>query len=182
MVTTGLGCGDEDAPRSRLLITRIAETDTELETYDYTILSDVLNAGGDKVYGTYDDTVYEDQIYVTIANQPRSSGLSINPDGPYGAVILTNYTVEYDVAGEYIAPFTGAMNLTIPSGSERISYLTLVMGTAKTEPPLSSLAVMGGELMVAARMTFRGYEETSNQAVEVTGSMQIHFANWTDSD
>lgn len=182
LVSTGLGCGDEDAPRSRLLITRIAATDTELETYEYTFLSDVLNAGADDVYGTYDDSVFEDQIYITIENQPRSSSLTISPDGPYGAVVLTSYTVEYDVAGEYIKPLSGGMNLTVPSGSARIAFVTLVTAIAKTEPPLSSLAVMGGELMGPARVTFRGYEETSNQAVEVTGSIQVHFANWTDSN
>lgn len=183
LAISGAACSnDENAPRSRLMITRIAETDVELETYDYTYLSDVLHAGADGIYGTSDDAVIEDQVYITVENQPRSSNLTITPGGPYGSVVLNEYRIEYDVEGEYIEPLTGGMNLVVPSGSERIVYLTLVSGLAKTQPPLSSLATMGGEMMGTARITLRGYEETSEQVVEVTAGIGIHWANWTDDD
>lgn len=180
---SGTACdNDENAPRSRLMITRIAETDVELETYDYTFLSDVLHAGSDEVYGTSDDMVVEDRVYITVENQPRSSNLTITPGGPFGSVVLNEYRVEYHVEGEYIEPLVSGMNLVVPSGSEVIAHLTLVSGLAKTQPPLSSLATMGGELMGTARITLRGYEETSKQVVEVSASVDIHWANWGDAD
>jgi hypothetical protein len=181
LAVAGMACShDEDAPRSRLLITRIAETDVELETYDFTFLSDVIHAGEDGVYGTSDDLVVEDRVYLTIENQPRSRYLTIDPEGPYGVVVLNEFRVEYDVPGEYIEPIQGGLNLTVPSRSDRTAHITLVTALAKTKPPLSSLALMGGELMGTALITLRGYEETSNQVVEVSGSMQIHWANWGD--
>ncbi len=178
------GCDDQKAPRSRLLVVRIAESDVEEDTYSYVYLSDVANAGADGIPGTEDDSVVEDETYLTLENQPRNSVLAIDPLGPYGAVVLTRYRVDYLVPGsDVIDPIDAAMNLVVHMGANNraITRIVLVTAISKTVPPLSTLAA-GGELLVNAKITLTGYEETSKEDVEAVAYMQVHFANWTDPD
>ena len=178
------GCNDQKAPRSRLLVVRIAETDVEADTYTYVYLSDVAHAGADGIPGTEDDAVVEDETYLTLENQPRNSLLTIDPLGPYGAVVLTGYRVDYLVPGsDVIDPIEAGMNLVVHMGKDHrvITRIVLVTAISKTQPPLSTLAT-GGELLVTAKITLTGYEETSKEDIEAVAYMQIHFANWTDPD
>ena len=174
------GCNDENMPRSRVMVTRIAgpNADEDLSTAVYS--SDVLDAGEDKTPLTEDDVVYEDHIVVTVENQPSSALLALRPDGPFGSVTLTSYRVTYAVPGEEIATIDGGLHLVVPTGSSAQASLVLVTALAKTLPPLASLAASGDELMGSATITLRGYEQTSNDEVTATATIQIQFANWQD--
>ncbi|MCK4305079.1 MAG: hypothetical protein KAY24_12650, partial [Candidatus Eisenbacteria sp.] len=163
-----MGCEDQNAPRSRLLITRIADISTESYSYDYALLSDV------ETYGS----VFEDEIYLTVQNLPRSSLFSYSAGGPYGDAVLTRYTVEYELEDEHIEPIAGGMHLVVPSGSETIARIVIVAAITKTLPPLNTLLTELDEFFVTARITLYGYEESSNEALEAHAAMQIHFANW----
>ena len=165
-----VGCEDQNAPRSRILITRIADSSTEIYSRDYAFLSDVVTYG----------SVFEDEVYLTVENQPRSALLSLTAVGPYGATVLTSYTVEYELEGEHIEPINGGMHLVVPSGEESIARIVIVSAISKTYPPLSTLVEELDEFLVTARITLYGYEESSKEAIEAHAAMQIHFANWAD--
>ena len=44
------------------------------------------------------------------------------------------------------------------------------------------VVLRGGELLVTAKITLTGYEETSKEDIEAVAYMQIHYANWADPD
>ncbi len=163
------GCKDYETPRSRVLVTRVADSKTEEKFDDYYLTSDVI---GD------DSSIYEDAIFVTFENQPRSGFLSIDPTGPYGAVILTSYRVAYNIPGEHIEPLIGSMSLTIPSGETAMANIVVVTAQAKLEPPLSTLRTGELEMLSRCMITFYGHEDVSNQGIVVELPFQINFANW----
>jgi len=168
------GCDDQEAPRSLVYVSRIAETASESNSYGQVFLSDIVT----------DDGVVEDEVFISFMNVPRSSRLSIKPNGPFGSVVLTGYRVDYAVTGaevEKIEPVTGKIHLVVPTGEEVNHRIVLVTAWAKANPPLSSYQT-GGELLAEASLTFTGYEETSEEPIVVKACMTIHFANWTDED
>jgi hypothetical protein len=165
------GCDDQEAPRSLVYVSRIAESPTEQNSYGHVFLSDTVSDDG---------TVYEDEVYISFMNVPRSSHLSIKPNGPYGAVVLTGYRVDYAVPHEQIAPVTGKIYVVVPSGEEVNHRIVLVTAWAKANSPLVDLQGLGLELMGEATLTFTGYEETSKEPITVRAYVTIHFADWTD--
>jgi hypothetical protein len=174
------GCDDENQPRSRVQIVRIAASGTAIDLYSTPFYSDVLDSGNDGEPGTDDDAVYEDQLLVTVENQPSSSSLALDPEGAFGSVVLTGYRVEFDADGESIDPVVGSLHLVVPTGTKRIAAIVAVTAALKSQPPLSTLAATGGELPCSAQIIFSGYEETSEEDISATGTIQIHFADWLD--
>ncbi|MBP7668990.1 MAG: hypothetical protein KA123_00190 [Candidatus Eisenbacteria bacterium] len=172
------GCHDENQPRSRVVITRISAPGESADLSSSVFQSDIVAEGEDGLPGTPDDIVYEDEILVVLENEPSSSMLSIDPEGAFGQVLITGYRIEYSANGDAIDPIEGAMHLLIPSGTQRIASVVLVSAEAKSQPPLSTLVETGGEIFGSATITLSGYEETSEDPIEVSGTIQIHFANW----
>ncbi len=173
MVLAGMGCDDQEAPRSLVYVSRIAESPTEQNSFGEAYQSDLITDEG---------TVFEDEIYISFKNVPRSNSLSITPEGPFGSVVLTDFRVDYSIPGEYVAPILGKMHVVVPSGEEVNHQVVLVTAKSKVEPPLASAVVNSDELMSQTTLTFMGYEETSEDEIEVKAYIQIHFANWTDED
>lgn len=173
------GCQDQEAPRSVLHIVRIAETDVELDYYSYILLSDVVVGGSIDESGT----VFEDEVFITVRNDSRSDALNpLFPNSPFGRVTLTEYRIDYDIEDEYLPPLTSAMHVVVGSGQERVVNIVMVTAISKLDPPLSTLAWEPEELLCHAKITMTGFEETSNEKVEVVAYMDIHFANWADAD
>jgi len=171
LLGTGLsGCDDQEAPRSLVYVSRIAESATEQNSFGNVFLSDIVT----------EDGVYEDEVYISFKNVPRSSFLTIAPEGPYGSVVLTDYRVDYALPGEQIEPIVGKVHVVVPSGEEANHRIVLVTAWAKVNPPLSTAATQGQELMANATLTFTGYEETSEEPIVVRAYVSIHFANWID--
>jgi hypothetical protein len=170
------GCEDQEAPRSLVYVSRIAESPTEQNSYGHVFLSDLVTDG----------SIIEDEIYVSFTNVPRSDHLSIEPGGPFGSVTLTDYRVDYHVTGpeiEAIQPVTGKIHVVIPSGEEVNHRIVLVTAEAKVNEPLYTTGqTLLAELMAEATLTFTGYEETSEEPITVRAYMTIHFANWTDEE
>jgi hypothetical protein len=117
---------------------------------------------------------------LTVENTPSSGTLELTPGGAFGQVTLDAYTVNFDVAGEQIAPVQGALHVVIETGGSATFTVVLVTAQAKLEPPLSSLLLSGGELQADATITLSGTERTSNERVTVSASIRVHFANWAD--
>jgi hypothetical protein len=175
-----VGCEDADQPRSELTVTRLVTAEGSINLSAEPYESDVRDAGSDGTLGTEDDAVYEDQVLVTVENQPSSSLLSLTPEGPFGNVTLTSYTITYDIPGESLAPIEGALHAVVPTGDDVSFSIVLVTGQAKIEPPLVTLLTTGGELQGDATITLRGVERTSEEEVATQASIRVHFANWAD--
>ncbi len=169
------GCDDQDAPRSLVYVSRIAESPTEENSYGHVFLSDLRTDGA----------LIEDEVYISFKNVPRSSRLSIEPDGPFGSVVLTGYRVDYNVTGsevERIQPVSGRIHVVVPSGEEANHRIVLVTAIAKASNPLLGIYETANELLAEATLTFTGYEETSEEPIVVKAYVTIHFADWTDED
>jgi len=178
-VLAGVAC-DEDGTRSRLVITRVADPAWPDTLLSGTFLCDVRDEGDDGLPGTLDDVVYEDQVTISIANYAGSDLFTLQPEGPYGAVVIDHYQVAYEIPGEALEEVSGRMHMRVPTGQEVSGNFVLVTSLAKIEPPLSTLAGSLDELFGTAYITLNGHEETSGRAISVGATMQIHFADWLE--
>jgi hypothetical protein len=174
------GCDDAQQPRSELTVTQILPTDATSDLAYAPFESDIRDLGEDGLVGTDDDVVYEDHVVLTVENTPSSGTLELTPGGAFGQVTLDAYTVNFDVAGEQIAPVQGALHVVVETGGSATFTVVLVTAQAKLEPPLSSLLLSGGELQADATITLSGTERTSNERVTVSASIRVQFANWAD--
>jgi len=172
-------CDDEDTPRSRLSITRIAGSNDSQVLGAAPLQSDVRDAGPDQELFTSDDSVVEDELLITIENDPTSLLMPADPTGAFGSVVVTGYEVVFHADGEHIDTLTGALHLVVPSGSQAIASIVVVTADAKRQPPLITLAQVGGELVGSATITVWGYETTSEDRISTTATVQIHFADWS---
>lgn len=185
MLLGAVACDDQEAPRSRLMVTRISESAQEAVVGDFVLESDVAIAVVDEATGEIlGYTLAADQIYVTVENQPRHPDGTLAAGGPFGSVILTGYSVEYITENESIETLNGGMHLEIPTGETAIARIVVVSIETKNNPPLSTLRVSldPPEIRSIAKITLQGYEETSEEAVETVAYFQIHFSNWEDED
>jgi hypothetical protein len=176
-----VGCSNEDdLQRSRVTITRMMGAADDDDLSAGVFQSDVADAGEDGVPQTADDVTYEDEILVTVQNDPASPLLGLEPGGPYGSVTLTSYRVEYDMPGEEIDTVSGGLHLVVPTGSSAQAQLVLVTAYAKTQAPLGSLVNDRNELPATATITLTGREQDSDAEVQATAVIEIHFADWAD--
>lgn len=173
------GCDDADQIRSRLTVTEILPADEVGNLATSPLQSDVRDAGDDGEIMTADDFIYEDEVLVTVANDPADPVLSLTPGGPFGSVTLTGYRVTFDLEDEAIESHEGALHVVVPSGENASFSIVLVTAQSKIEPPLTAL-VNGGELQADAHVTFFGVEQTSEDEVTATAAIRVHFANWAD--
>ncbi len=165
------GCSDDSAPRSSVTV----ESINNGETLD----SDVYNNGPDDLPGTGDDYIVEDQVPVVLRNLPHDSGLDINANGPFGAVVFDRYEVRFE-GDETLAPLFGSWYLRVPSGSAATGEVTVVPASYKMVPPLSTLAGEQSELLFTAKILLIGVEEDSQDEVIVEVGLPVNAANWGD--
>ena len=171
IVLTAPGCSDESAPRSIVLV----ETINQSEVLD----SDVYNNGEDRLPGTEDDYIIEDQVSIVVRNRPHDPVLTIKPNGTFGAVVFTRYEVRFE-GDESLAPLFGGIQLRVVSGSSATGIVTIVPAGYKAMPPLLVLR-NGGEMRFAAEVTLIGAEEDSGEEVKAVATIPVHCANWVDS-
>ena len=76
--------------------------------------------------------------------------------------------------------FDGAVTGTISAVDTSLSFV-LVRAQAKLEAPLMALRNAGGAMVIStiARVTFYGQDQAGN-AVSVTASISVNFADWGD--
>ena len=171
-------CDDEDAARSRISIVRIAEPGDTDDLSATPLQCDVRDIGPDDEPFTDDDTVVEDVLMITVQNRSASSAFPVDPNGPFGSVVITGYRIDYHADGESIEPLEGSLQLVVPSGGEALAAIVVVSAATKARPPLSTLAQTRGEILGSATITLFGHEATSEDDVSAQGSIQIHFADW----
>lgn len=166
-----LSCADESAPRSTVTIDSINGG----EILD----CDLYNNGDDNQQGTDDDFIVEDQVTVELRNRPHDAGLTIDPNGPFGAVVFHRCEVRF-TGDESLPPVTSSMHLRVPSGRTVQGEILVVPAAYKIEPPLLNILENGGEIRLDAHITLVGEEEDSNDEVIATAVLPVHCANWAD--
>ncbi|HXD73654.1 MAG TPA: hypothetical protein VN628_07955, partial [Vicinamibacterales bacterium] len=75
--------------------------------------------------------------------------------------------------------FDSAVTFTVPASGQVTSGFILVRSQAKEEPPLLALVTNGLVISMIGDVTFYGQDVVGN-AVTVTGSINIDFANFGD--
>ncbi len=133
------------------------------------------------------NTVYEDNGQVTLRFSMKDPN---TPTGPSttNEITITGYHVQFYRADGRNTPgidvpysFDGAMTGTAKIGIAVTLSFTLVRAQAKLEAPLLPLRGMGGQMVIStmAEVTFYGHDQAGN-AVSVTGSIGVNFADWAD--
>jgi hypothetical protein len=170
VLLTAPGCSDESSPRSVVTV----DTINQSQVLD----SDVYNNGEDKISGTDDDFIVEDQVSIVIRNRPHDAILSIKPNGPFSTVVFNRYEVRFQ-GDESLAPLIGSLHLRVASGGTASGVVTIVPAGYKGMPPLVLLRD-GGEMLFAAEVTLIGTEEDSGDEVRAEATIPVHCANWVD--
>lgn len=133
-------------------------------------------------------TLFSDPGQVTMSLVLKDQGVPGTTAEPsaLNAVTITRYRVVYRRADGRSTPgvdvpfgFDGAVTFTVPADGNVSSGFELVRVIAKEETPLAPLVTNGNTLTALADVTFFGTDLAGN-AVQVTGSIQIEFANWGD--
>ena len=166
-----LGCSDDSAPRSVVTVESVNGNEI--------LYSDVYHNGDDGIPGTDDDFIVEDRVAIVLRNRPHDSGLSINPNGPFGAVTIHRFEIRFQ-GDETLAPLFGALHLRVASNQTVQGELPVIPASYKAAPPLSMLRTQGGELRFTAQVTLFGMEQDSNEEVVVSFVLPVHCANWGD--
>jgi hypothetical protein len=159
------GCSGEESPRSVLRVISINDNQP--------LQSDVVSqAGGGG------NTIFEDEVPVSVRNDPADPALNVSRGGPFGYVMLDRYTIHFE-SDEEIPEVNGSLGWTVHTGETVSGSIVVVPATMKTQPPLVSL-IGGGEITTTARITIHGIEATSERQVTLEATMPVHFANWAD--
>ena len=182
LALAGAGCSDtvrQGRSPSYLIIDKIEATQGTDTTLTGQLSSDVLTKG----------TVFEDRGFATL-----SLGLkNVGPEGTTptptqnNIITVTRYRVDYRRADGRNTPgvdvpygFDGATTGTISESQVTLAFV-LVRVQAKLESPLANLAGLGGAQAIStlADVTFYGRDQAGND-VQVTGSINVTFADWSD--
>jgi len=164
-------CSDDSAPRSTIIIDSIN---------DGKILnSDLYNNGQDKQFDTEDDYIVEDQVVVQLRNRAHDAGLTIDPNGPFGAVVFYRYEVRFR-GDESLPTIYSGLHLRVPAGTSKQGEIVIVPASYKTAPPLLTIRQLQEEIRLEADITFIGEEEDSEEEVRVTATLPVHCADWAD--
>jgi hypothetical protein len=147
-------------------------------------VSAVLTSGNNSSGGQCTPTspcvglVYNDNGQVTLSLAPKNVSSTAAPT-TNNQVTINRIHVHYRPAtsgGAVPSDIDTAATATVPpTGTVTIGF-ELVTAGAKLQPPLSGL-VGGGQISATADVTFFGTDQVGN-AISVTGSIQIEFANW----
>jgi hypothetical protein len=121
-----------------------------------------------------------------LLKDPGAPGATSTPSA-LNAITVNRYHVSYrradgrNVQGVDVPyDFDGAVTATVTSSATQVVF-ALVRIQAKLEPPLRSLASLGGSVAIStiADVTFYGHDQAGNE-VSQTGSISINFADWAD--
>ena len=175
-------CGDkvlQGKGSSYLVIDQLAAASgAKAETFSTVLQSDVLTKGG----------VLEDLGKVTLHIAMKDATLTTGTEPSANNVITVNrYHIDFvrsdgrNTQGVDV-PYSidGAVTGTV-TASQTALVFAIVPVQRKLEAPLLALRNLGGAvaIMTIANVTFYGYDQAGN-AVAVTGSISVNFADWAD--
>jgi hypothetical protein len=175
-------CGDkvlQGKGSSYLVIDQLAAaTGAKAETFSTVLQSDVLTKGG----------VLEDLGKVTLHIAMKDVSVTTGTEPTANNVITVNrYHIDFirsdgrNAQGVDV-PYSvdGAVTGTVTTSQTALVF-AIVPVQRKLEAPLLALRNLGGAvaIMTIANVTFYGYDQAGN-AVAVTGSISVNFADWAD--
>ena len=175
-------CGDkvlQGKGSSYLVIDQLAAAaGGKTETFSTVLQSDVLTKGD----------VLEDLGKVTLHIAMKDVSLTTGTEPTANNVITVNrYHVDFvrsdgrNTQGVDV-PYSvdGAVTGTVTTSQTSLVF-AIVPVQRKLEAPLRALRNLGGAvaIMTIANVTFYGYDQAGN-AVAVTGSISVNFADWAD--
>lgn len=175
-------CGDkvlQGKGSSYLVIEQLAAASgAKVGTFSTVLQSDVLTNGG----------VLEDLGKVTLHIAMKDVSVTTGTEPTANNVITVNrYHIDFvrsdgrNAQGVDV-PYSvdGAVTGTVGTSQTDLVF-TLVPVQRKLEAPLRALRGGGGAvaIMTIANVTFYGYDQAGN-AVAVTGSISVNFADWDD--
>ena len=190
------GCGkatEGQGPVFLVLQELVAASGAEPGQYSETLSSDVLTyvKATDPATGNESAvaTRFQDNGRATLHVEMKDIGRPGSPNTPStnNQVVIERYHVNYIRADGRNTPgvdvpygFDGMMTGTIGADNGQFTF-PLVRASAKLEPPLAALAGGGGAQHISciAQITFYGHDIAGN-AVSVTGSLTVDFADWGD--
>ena len=175
-------CGDkvlQGKGSSYLVIDQLAAASgAKAETFSTVLQSDVLTKGD----------VLEDLGKVTLHIAMKDVTVTTGTEPTANNVITVNrYHVDFvrsdgrnQPAVDVPYSIDGAVTGTVTTSQTALVF-TLVPKQRKLEAPLRALRNQGGAvaIMTIANVTFYGYDQAGN-AVVVTGSISVNFADWAD--
>lgn len=137
------------------------------------------------------ETFFNDIGQAVLRLEPKDHGLSGTGGSifPVNQVVLNRYHVQFRRADGRGVPgvdvpyaFDGAVSMTLGESPVTVPF-EIVRHQAKLEPPLRSLAGFGGRLFIStlADVTFYGQDLAGNE-IQVTGTMNVSFADYADPD
>ena len=190
-----VGCGQQNtegrSPSYLLIDTLQGASGATPAAFGGTLDSDVVTNVSTTV-GTQEvlaPTVFEDlgQVKLRMALKDAGNGMAVAAPTPVNAVTVTRYHVAFRRSDGRNTPgvdvpygFDGAATGTIGSDGGVLTF-ALVRAQAKLEAPLMALRNGGGAIVLStfAEITFYGQDQNGN-AVSVTGSISVNFADWGD--
>jgi hypothetical protein len=135
-------------------------------------------------------TVFNDNAEITFSNQ----SLQVGPGSGQGTsflndVIVNRYRVDYFRANNRNTPgvdvpfgIDGTMNIRVPIDSSATGSILVVRHTAKREPPLAELDNGSSEGVITVNAQIRTFgADISGHNVSATGFLEIHFANYGET-
>lgn len=194
-VVGAVSCGhlnsNGQSPSYLFIDTLTGASGAKPDTFANTLQSDVITyvkttVGGQDVPVA---TIFEDMGRVSLKMALKDVGGANAPTLPTSSnsITVTRYHVEYRRADgrntpgvDVPYPFDGGVTGTFDSNGNTMTFV-IVRAQAKEEAPLSALRGGGGASLIStiASVTFYGQDQNGN-AVSVTGSMSVNFADWGD--
>ncbi|MGE0451614.1 MAG: hypothetical protein AB7Q29_18720 [Vicinamibacterales bacterium] len=182
LAAAGSSCGDvvrDGRSPVFLVIDLLGGTNSSGEDSSFA-QSDVLTDEG---------SIFNDVGTVTLRIVPKDIGSTGNvAPSTNNEVTINRYRVVYrradgrNVQGRDVPySFDGAVTGTVPATGTLALGFVLVRHVAKREPPLAQLSTSTVVLTTIADVTFYGRDRVGND-INVTGSIQVDFANFADSD
>lgn len=186
MATAACGVAEQGQSPSVVRINQLsaASGGTTAGTFGGYLHSDVQNIL--TVNNVQTPTRFNDIGRVTLSVALKDPGAPGIPNTPseLNAVTITHYRVVYrrtdgrNVQGVDVPfAFDSGMTVSIPPTATAEQTFDIVRVTAKGEAPLAALVVNGQAIDAIADVTFYG-KDMQNNAIAVTGSIGITFANF----
>jgi hypothetical protein len=155
-----------------------AASGAKVDTFSTVLQSDVLTKGGVlEDLGKMTLHIAMKDVTVTTGTEPTANN----------AITVNRYHIDFVRSDGRNTPgvdvpygVDGAVTGTITTSQTSLVF-ALVPVQRKLEAPLLALRNLGGAIaiMTIANVTFYGYDQAGN-AVSVTGSISVNFADWAD--
>ncbi len=183
-------CGDkvlQGRGASYLIVSQLqAASGAKPATFSTVLESDVVTnvKVGSSTVAT--PTIFEDLGQVTLRMAMKDPVTVFTPTDT-NTITIERYHVDYDRSDgrkeqgvDVPYSFDGAVTANVTSGGNSLTFV-LVRAQAKLEAPLMALRGAGGATIIStiAQVTFYGPDQAGN-AVSVSGTISINFADWGD--